>query len=616
MSVNLAIKSAYQELERIYSSSAVTQQQIARATTLLDDLNIDIGRAEPASLRRFIETHKLWTVLATEQTLDPVERLRASVAEKVAMILAREPSAGPDLSARTVIAQVPSSARLMPARQHQTLSAASAPERRIDAAMQRVCAGFANAGGNCAFNSVLQAALRVPLLLRALTTVAEHYADKASREGALPLDRTPAQFPSDEDLANLPAFFTSMQTDAQIWLILDDLMQSPACTDELMKGFWALLSPELQAELKHYIATANPMSTIPENILEEDPKGELVRKGLHLCIHEKRLNGCGKALKDALEAHAASTVAGEIVPAAVSQQVRRVLYQLFLNPSTGGSRIAEANRHEDAWEVASMFMERYEEILRARGTFPDPAFFQMHATLHYRAEGVATTPDPAKLARGDYSRMGPDCSLTVTPVYDHQLLLDLQSHRQFTFTQLLRSCFQVDAVAGSDSAAFLTQDERLQPFRLVREEKRLGNFPGQLTLVVKRFAMDDYGNRRKLTDPVGVQRWIALPSEATSENRLMAYALTAFVVHMGGADGGHYVAYKQVSGRWIECDDASVNEIDASEIDRILHGQKQTSFGVATSYLHFYERVDDAKQAEALKGAFDLEERFKMAARA
>eukprot|EP00768_Dysnectes_brevis_P006580 gnl/Dysnectes_brevis/5238_a7443_433.p1 GENE.gnl/Dysnectes_brevis/5238_a7443_433~~gnl/Dysnectes_brevis/5238_a7443_433.p1 ORF type:complete len:321 (+),score=83.79 gnl/Dysnectes_brevis/5238_a7443_433:1125-2087(+) len=66
-----------------------------------------------------------------------------------------------------------------------------------------------------------------------------------------------------------------------------------------------------------------------------------------------------------------------------------------------------------------------------------------------------------------------------------------------------------------------------------------------------------------------------------------AYRLLSAVVHLGGADYGHYVALARCAGRWLLMDDTRASVVDDEQFQELAAGG-----GVATAYMLFYKRID------------------------
>ena len=95
-----------------------------------------------------------------------------------------------------------------------------------------------------------------------------------------------------------------------------------------------------------------------------------------------------------------------------------------------------------------------------------------------------------------------------------------------------------------------------------------------------------YGNRAPFEAPEGPERSVDASGTASGGASCPArpkepYELFAVVVHAGGMDSGHYVAYARWQDAWFRCDDHRISRADPVAV------------AAAQAYLLFYERVDD-----------------------
>ena len=64
------------------------------------------------------------------------------------------------------------------------------------------------------------------------------------------------------------------------------------------------------------------------------------------------------------------------------------------------------------------------------------------------------------------------------------------------------------------------------------------------------------------------------------------YELVAVVAHSGQLEGGHYVAYVQLAGRWYKCDDSWIARVHESAVR------------TCEAYLLYYECKSLVKSAQ------------------
>ena len=76
-------------------------------------------------------------------------------------------------------------------------------------------------------------------------------------------------------------------------------------------------------------------------------------------------------------------------------------------------------------------------------------------------------------------------------------------------------------------------------------------------------------------------------SELTSDKALPPYRCKAFIAQSGALDGGHYIAYVRTNDKWFRCDDSTITELSAAEIQKIA---REGNTGPFTPVVFFYER--------------------------
>ncbi|MBS0603573.1 MAG: ubiquitin carboxyl-terminal hydrolase [Verrucomicrobia bacterium] len=313
----------------------------------------------------------------------------------------------------------------------------------------------------------------------------------------------------------------------------------------------------------------------------------------------------GIALQNALIAYHTARALKTPVPANVTQDVRLAFNHFFghVDPHSHREVFSKYSwAHEDAYEALQVLMGEYERIKREQNR-ENPAFSSLYCPLqtyrHYRPVGPEREPDPTVVQRDGYSRLSADNASRLI-ANDYQILLDLQNKGHLSFSALLTDHFRNTCVDDHDQANYMLPNGKVKSFKLTAEGRRFLTVPDELMLTIKRFGANMYGQGYKIVAPVMINRIIALPAEATRENKPIAYELDSFIVHSGGIGGGHYINYKKIDGRWLEADDSRVRFVETHEIDQILHGQRGAEF---TSYLHHYTRVPQSSQSEALASA-------------
>ncbi len=304
----------------------------------------------------------------------------------------------------------------------------------------------------------------------------------------------------------------------------------------------------------------------------------------------------GQNLLQALIAYHVAFAENRPVNQMVSQDVRLAFHHFF---GHNGVFSESPDDHEDAWEALQMLMGKYEIILKEIGQFPPAELYRSIETKrHYRPVGDPREPDAAKLQKDDYSKLGENLTSSQTS-FDYQIYLDLQNKGHLTFPALLLEYFRNTCPQGHDRSVYLRSDGKIQDFELIGETRQFTQTPDEFLLTIKRFGMSKDGVGYKVLSQLAIERTLVLPAMATAAGIPFAYALDGFIVHGGGYGVGHYVAYKKIDGRWVECNDHRVRFVSDEEIDRILHGLHANG-PKYTSYIHHYSRIDGPVQAPAV----------------
>ncbi len=283
----------------------------------------------------------------------------------------------------------------------------------------------------------------------------------------------------------------------------------------------------------------------------------------------------GGYLKEAMRAYDMALAQQTSVPAAVSQNVRLGLHQLFNLFSTA------AHAQEDPTEALGALTGEYERILKEKKLELPSLYCKMQTTRKYQLVG-----EPYPALRTGYSLLSNDHSSSM--IFDNcAVLIDLQGGQNVEFPKLLAKSFESFSNGNDDLAELQMQSGMLSRCKLLSETHRFLRAPQEFLVTLKRFGINlQNGTRYKITSPVGIQRVLVLPPIATYENTPLTYELNAFIVHRGSMlSSGHYICYKKIEGKWIEANDSLVRFVTDQEIDRILQGSHETNF---TSYLHHY----------------------------
>lgn len=258
--------------------------------------------------------------------------------------------------------------------------------------------------------------------------------------------------------------------------------------------------------------------------------------------------------------------------------------------STQRVRMLLNNRFPHVIRSDSLRQEDASEALLSLMALVNPAdsrlFTNQETRRYYAPTGNSLSPEehakiiakregPINLSL--YSRLGENNNSSRSDP-EWQIFLDLESHQNLDFEQLLMTYFH-NSQAGE--GGWYLVDGRLHEFRLLGETRQFATPPQHFNLLLKRF--DRYGS--KIYREVDVKRVFTLPRDAIKTGERAVYELTSFFYHEGGYGGGHYYTYCRTSeGKWFCCNDSSVQEVSLAEVDRALK----------TSYGHHYERNDDA----------------------
>jgi ubiquitin C-terminal hydrolase len=114
--------------------------------------------------------------------------------------------------------------------------------------------------------------------------------------------------------------------------------------------------------------------------------------------------------------------------------------------------------------------------------------------------------------------------------------------------------------------------------------KITGDLPQTLTVKIGRISTGPDGKLRKNTNPCTFPEYIDMRAhmENPSEEPLR-YKLNSVIVHIGGTDGGHYMAYVNRNGKWFKCSDSQVEMVSWSKVEESFTG-RNGSLATAVSY--------------------------------
>ena len=136
-----------------------------------------------------------------------------------------------------------------------------------------------------------------------------------------------------------------------------------------------------------------------------------------------------------------------------------------------------------------------------------------------------------------------------------------------------------------------------------RRSTRIRRLPEVLQLHLKRFAYDwNSGALRKVNDEMAYPQrldmapYLSDDADAAARKR-SAYLLRSVVVHVGGANAGHYYTFArgEDGDTWWRLDDESVRQVDFEDVRRESFGGSAALGRAPTAYLLQYEREAPAE---------------------
>ena len=143
-----------------------------------------------------------------------------------------------------------------------------------------------------------------------------------------------------------------------------------------------------------------------------------------------------------------------------------------------------------------------------------------------------------------------------------------------------------DSINSISTPDFLTGDNKYKAENIglidAKKSTHVGEMPPYLIIQLSRFEYEYQTMTRTKIDTR-----LEFPTDLTLNGE---YTLTGVIVHMGGADFGHYISYvkDRVNNVWYCCNDQLVNAVSLDEV-------KTQSFGAnsKSGYLLFYDRKDN-----------------------
>ncbi|KAF2726031.1 hypothetical protein K431DRAFT_280750 [Polychaeton citri CBS 116435] len=119
--------------------------------------------------------------------------------------------------------------------------------------------------------------------------------------------------------------------------------------------------------------------------------------------------------------------------------------------------------------------------------------------------------------------------------------------------------------------------------------------PDNLTLTLKRFAMDDYGQSTKLNGYFEFPEYLDMGNFQLGSAESDVFELVGVIVHSGGLDSGHYWSYvrmRNASKTWLKLDDSYTPAVlDVRHVqNECFGGRREGSMRLDSAYVLFYQR--------------------------
>src|SRR5579862_1311767 len=148
----------------------------------------------------------------------------------------------------------------------------------------------------------------------------------------------------------------------------------------------------------------------------------------------------------------------------------------------------------------------------------------------------------------------PNQPVTFTPAREDMIRLQLTPNTPVNVQALFNQFFDY------------TTDES------IRRQLRFNALPQMIAVNLLRYQayMTNPGDptslqRVHIQDPVEGLNALTLPQGASFSDTQVRYICQAFIVHIGGFDGGHYIGYVKKDGKWWCCNDHRITEVSEQE---------------------------------------------------
>lgn len=314
---------------------------------------------------------------------------------------------------------------------------------------------------------------------------------------------------------------------------------------------------------------------------------EIVQEDLIPSIEQMKIDG--GFLLQALEAYEEGCKLGQSIPTSVSQNAREAFYRLFMNYTTKGKAVhpiaLEASHNEDSHEVIDNLMLYDQSISIFQGSTITPqGYFSCKTTKIFTPLQIVPSVNLSGKSTLQHN------SFITKSTLEHEIQLNLPVGGELSLEGLLKDLARHKE---SHEATYINPEGRLQNYLCTESRMQVQEAPEQLTFQLVRF------NERmeKVRTPVRIHRYMILPAEILTSSQIVVYQLESFIVHTGASRStGHYIAYRLVNRKWVECDDNQLRSKTDAQVDKIL----------PQSYLVYYSKVPDNEQEAALQVAKSL----------
>jgi len=262
------------------------------------------------------------------------------------------------------------------------------------------------------------------------------------------------------------------------------------------------------------------------------------------------------------------------------------------------NNVVEAGRQEDADEFTVALLDKLNETSHRRNGTWETAY--ANKNTQSEVQKAAACVDSMRQSAFDrcfkfalQNRVWNRCNCTSIK-WDQCEMLNIEVRKETkkkttkTLKNLLDAFFKVESFTEDNTWKC---PKECSSGRTKRDLK-LWNTPPVLIINLKRYAYDNHGGRRRVSDRVtaplclDVSPYMApYALQGALDEAKQGYRLRAFVVHKGSsAKRGHYISYvRNHANAWHQCDDS---RITITEID----GTNGIREEVQGAYILFYDR--------------------------